>query len=62
MSIIKSSTKKALEGKGEQLAKIEKILKRKREEGEGEDSEEENVKRRRQDIVVIERHSRGQCR
>ena len=55
MSIIKSSTKKALEGKGEQLAKIEKILKRKRGESEGEDLEEENVKRRRQDIVVIEK-------
>ena len=52
LSIIKSSTKKALVGKGEQLAKIEKILKRKRGEVKGEDSEEENVKRRRQDIVI----------
>ena len=46
MSIIKSSKKKELEGRVKLLAKIEKILKRKR----GEDTEEENVKRRREEI------------
>ena len=43
LSIIKSSKKKELEGRVDQLAKIEKILKRKRGEGNGEDTEEENV-------------------
>ena len=55
LSIIKSSKKKELEGRVEQLAKIEKILKRKRGEGDGEDAEEENVKRRREKIVVREK-------
>ena len=55
LSIIKSSKKKELEGSVEQLAKIEKILKRKRGEGDGEDTEEENVKRRREEIVVREK-------
>ena len=43
-----------MESKGEQLANIEKILKRKSGEGE-EDTEEENVKRRREEIVVREK-------
>ena len=54
LSIVKVSKMKSLEGKGEQLAKIEKILKRKRGEGE-EDTEEENVKKRREEIVVREK-------
>ena len=37
------------------MAKIEKILKRKKGEGDGEDTEEENVKRRREEIVVREK-------
>ena len=45
LSIVKSSKMKSLESKGEQLAKIEKILKRKSGEGE-EDTEEENIKKR----------------
>ena len=55
MSIIKSSKKKELKGRVEQLAKIEKILERKRGKGDGEDTEEENVKRRREEIVVREK-------
>ena len=54
LSIVKSSRMKSLENKGEQLAKIGKILKRKRGEGE-EDTEEENVKKRREEIVVREK-------
>ena len=56
MSIVKTGRIKALEGEGEQLAKINKILKRKRGEGEVEDTDEEdNEKRRREEIVVKEK-------
>ena len=54
LSIVKSSRMKSLESRGEQLAKVEKFLKRKWGDGE-EDTEEENVKKRREEIVVREK-------
>ena len=56
LSIVKTDKIKALEGKGEQLTKISQILKRKRGEGEVEDTDEEDkAKRRREEIVVKEK-------
>ena len=56
LSIVKTKRIKELEGKGDQLAKISKILKRKRGEGEvTEDKDEDQAKRRREEIVVREK-------
>ena len=56
LSIVKTDKIKALEGKGQQLAKISQILKRKRGEGEvGDTDEEDKAKRRREEIVVKEK-------
>ena len=56
LSIVKTDKIKALEGKGQQLAKVSQILKRKRGEGEVEDTDEEDkAKRRREEIVVKEK-------
>ena len=56
LSIVKTERIKELEGKGDQLAKISKILKRKRGEGEvTEDTDEDQAKRRREEIVVREK-------
>ena len=56
LSIVNTDKIKALEGKGQQLAKISQILKRKRGEGEVEDTDEEDkAKRRREEIVVKEK-------
>ena len=56
LSIVKTKRIKELEGKGDQLAKISKILKRKRGEGEvTEDTDEDQAKRRREEIVVREK-------
>ena len=49
MSIVKTDRIKALEGKGDQLAKISKMLKRKRGEGEAEDTDEEDKAKRRRE-------------
>ena len=57
LSIVNTDKIKALEGKGQQLAKISQILKRKRGEGEVEDTDEEDkAKRRREELVVKEKH------
>ena len=56
LSIVKTERIKELEGKGDQLAKVSKILKRKRGEGEvTEDTDEDQAKRRREEIVVREK-------
>ena len=55
LSIVKTDKIKALEGKGEHLAKVSQILKRKRREGEVEDTDEEDKAKRREEIVVKEK-------
>ena len=56
LSIVKTDRIKALECKGDQLAKISKILKRKGGEGKEENTDEEDkAKRRREEMVVKEK-------
>ena len=53
LSIVKTDKIKALEGKGQQLAKISQILKRKRGDGEVEDTDEEDKAKRRRELIVV---------